>query len=379
MDPGLRVLVDGVVFQLQSRGGISRLYSEILPRVCELDSSLHVELLRTGTALQELPRHGRISYRVLPCAEAYLRPGRVFRPIVPMVQRLLVQLYVGTGSGCIWHSTYYSLPGRWDGWQVVTIVDMIHERFPELFGEAGDDRFRNRKRRCISQADAVICISKTTREDVIDYYGISADLAAVVPLACSSVFRPLDETGLSARARVPEPFLLYVGARSHHKNFGELARAYSVWRRRGEVSLVAVGASWSADEWTLLTDLGIAERVHLLANVRDDDLCRLYNRASAFVYPSLYEGFGIPLLEAMACGCPIVASRIPSTVEVAAECPLYFRLGEAESLLFALDTAVAEGRSSARVHAGTRRAERYSWDETAMGTLEVYRGVSQRQ
>ena len=113
----------------------------------------------------------------------------------------------------------------------------------------------------------------------------------------------------------------------------------------------------------------------MLQHIDDADLCRLYNQAAAFVYPSLYEGFGIPLLEAMACGCPIIASQIPSTAEVAADCPIYFAATDEGSLLEAMDIAVTEGRNSARVHYGLERARRYSWDMTARKILETYQSL----
>lgn len=373
----MRVIVDGIIFQMQSHGGISRLYSETLPRICELDSSLDVTLLTAGNPVQRLPQHGRMSCRRLPRAETYLRPSRVFRPLVPLARRLLVQVCVGTGRDCIWHSTYYSLPGRWHGWQVVTVADLVHERAGRFYQGPMDDRFREQKRRCIAEADAVICISEATRKDLLSYYDVKDDAVAVVPLAAGGGFKPLGKEALGLYGGAREPFLLYVGARARHKNFGELARAYATWKFRNEISLVVAGADWSPEEMRQLVDLQIEERVHLLTGVGDDELCQLYNRASALVYPSLYEGFGIPLLEAMACACPVVASHIPSTIEVAGDCPVYFTLGEAESLHSALDTAIWEGRSSARVGRGLERAASYSWDETAKGTLKVYRAVSQ--
>ena len=134
-----------------------------------------------------------------------------------------------------------------------------------------------------------------------------------------------------------------MGTRGQHKNFLLLLEAYARWDRRSELSLVAVGAPWSNDEVHHLEIRGVSDRVHLLTDVDDERLCRLYNCAAALVYPSLYEGFGVPLLEAMACGCPIIASRIPSTIEVAGECPIYVEPTEPEDLIEAFDTAVAEG------------------------------------
>ena len=125
-----------------------------------------------------------------------------------------------------------------------------------------------------------------------------------------------------------------------------------------------------------LLDLGVQDNVRLLTNVDDDTLRFLYNRAAAFIYPSLYEGFGIPLLEAMACGCPIVASKIPSTLEVAGDCPVYFEPENVASLVAALDEALIEGTDSGRVQSGLEHVKRYSWERTTKETLEVYRSLS---
>ena len=169
--------------------------------------------------------------------------------------------------------------------------------------------------------------------------------------------------------------MLYVGRRGPYKNFKTLLQAYCVWQRRNEVDLLVVGSAWSEQERKWLAESGCEEQVHLLSGVDDHQLACLYNHAQAFVYPSLFEGFGIPLLEAMACGCPVVASRIPSTLEVAAEHPYYFEPTDENDLLTALDTAFSEGRKSPRVETGIRHAELYSWQKTAQKTLQVYRSL----
>ncbi len=122
-------------------------------------------------------------------------------------------------------------------------------------------------------------------------------------------------------------------------------------------------------------DLGIHNCVDLITDISDKELCQLYNRAAAFVFPSLYEGFGMPLLEAMACGCPVIASRIPATIEVAGDCPVYFEPTEQESLLAAFDIPLSESRESERTRAGLKRVEKYSWDATAKQTLGVYEAL----
>ena len=193
MDNELKVIVDGVAYQWILPGGISRLFSEILPRMCEIDKSLHIELLTAGKMRQSLPSHSRIFYYSIPHIECYMRPRRVWKPIVPTAERLVRRLWIGRGEGQIWHSTYYTLPGRWDGFQVVTVHDMIHERFADLYHGPGNDQFRKQKRDCVKRSDAVISVSEATRQELLHFYGIKSDSIYVVPLACSDVFRQLEQ------------------------------------------------------------------------------------------------------------------------------------------------------------------------------------------
>jgi glycosyltransferase involved in cell wall biosynthesis len=142
------------------------------------------------------------------------------------------------------------------------------------------------------------------------------------------------------------------------------------------VSLVVVGPEWDEDELRVVERLGIEANVVGLQRVSDSVLVDLYQSASALVYPSLYEGFGLPLLEAMAAGCPIVASRIPSTVEVAGDYPIYFDPTSTEDLLVALSSALDRGRSVKMNRIGAEAVSRHSWDRTAQLTIECYRDVS---
>lgn len=371
------IVVDGVIFQSQARGGISRLFSEILPRMCEADDSLHISLLTQGRLGQSLPKHRHIKHRPVPTFEHYLRPNCVWQSVLPRIKHFMYNLWTGTGEGKIWHSTYYTMPEKWTGYSVTTVHDMVFELFPQFYSGPNFDLFRQRKHLSVQRADAVICVSDTTRQDVLRLYELDADKVHVVPNACSDIFRRLDSTDLPASIQIEQPFLLYIGNRARYKNFDLLAKAYSLWPRRKEVTLVLVGARpISESEQQLMAELAIAKQVKLLKYVNDETLCCLYNSAVAFVYPSLYEGFGIPLLEAMACGCPIVASRIPSTIEVAGNSPIYFDPAEEDDLINALDTALSQGRNSERVQTGLERVKSYSWDKTAAQVLEVYRQLA---
>lgn len=372
----MNVIVDGVIFQMQSKGGISRIYQEILPRMCDLDGSIHISLLTERNIMQELPSHMLISHHGIPLVINYLRPWRLWKSIIPKVRDGVIKLKIGPAKSKIWHSTYYTMLEGWKGHSVVTVYDMIHERFPDLFNKQCDDPFRERKKKCILSSKAIICISHTTREDLQNFYGIDSDRVWVAPLAHSQIFRPLINKTDPLLPETTRPFFLYVGDRFHYKNFEGMLEAYSIWPGRKDIDILVVGRPWSNSEEKRLMELGIKDRLHLLTDMADEDLCNLYNRAVAFIYPSLYEGFGIPILEAMSCGCPVIASRIPSTLEVAGECPIYFEPDKTEDLLCAFENVLSEGRDSLRTKRGLAHVKHFSWDRTAAHTLEVYRAVS---
>ena len=248
--------------------------------------------------------------------------------------------------------------------------------FRSLLNNSYSNRFRALRKRYVLAADAVICISGGTRDDVQHFYGISPDRLHVVHLACSEIFQPLSAGKQQLPRPAHGPFFLYVGSRANYKNFSGLISAFSQWKNRGDTRLLVVGLPWSPEENRRIVELGIQDNVDLWTDVTDELLCILYNQASAFIYPSLYEGFGIPLLEAMACGCPVIASRIPTTVEITEGCPIYFELDRPDSLTSAFDTVLSEGRDSSRVRTGLELVKRFSWDKAASDSLCVYRSLS---
>ncbi len=370
----LNIVIDGEIYTRQARGGISRLFNETLPRLCDLETDIRLLLFTDGLLRQPLPTHPHIHHRHMPRYELALRPGRLWQPITNEIKTLHRSWWTRRAQAQIWQTTYYTLPKRWHGPLVVLVYDLIEERFADLFNRPKDDRLRQAKRQCILAAERVVCISQTTQRYVCDIYGLDNHKTRVITLAPASVFRILTDAETPADPTLPAaPYLLYVGDRSHYKNFDLLLSAYARWPRRHDIDLVVVGDVWSADETARLAQLGITQRVSLRRGVDDLALRRLYNDAVAFVYPSLDEGFGIPLLEAMMCGCPIVASRIPAAVEVAADCPIYFDPTDEAGLSAALDVAVARGRTEAIRVAGLQRANAYSWDTTAQQMLSIYR------
>ena len=161
------------------------------------------------------------------------------------------------------------------------------------------------------------------------------------------------------------PYMLYVGDRRHYKGFSDFVAAYASWNMRSQVRLIVAGRAcqpWE-EEWFKIH--GVAADIDFIVNPSDSRLRDLYCNASAFVYPSLWEGFGIPLLEAMSCSCPVVASDIPSTREIAGDYPYYFRPGSSDNILPALTACVEHGTRLPGW--GVQRAREFSWEADREG------------
>ena len=366
--PPVTVVVDGIVFRMAPSGGVARVFREVLPRVAGTGAAQIELIVERGS--RDVPVGPGIRQIRTPAVDDILRPRRVWWAVTPAV-RAVVQRATTDAPGGIWHSTYFTTPVAWHGAEVVTVHDMIYELYPRHFPKDAGEWFRRQKRKSVARATRVICVSQTTADDVCELLAVRPEMVTVTPLGVAPEFRVLETerpTGC--------PYVLYVGLRHWLKGWESLVRGLAGWSRGAEVGLVTVGPPLDSAERRLLEALGLGDRVTTVSGVGDDALVRLYNGALAFASPSRYEGFGIPLLEALACGCPLVASRIPSSLEVAGDCAVYFEPGDGEGLADALERAVTEGRDAPRVAAGIARAAGFTWDACAARTASVYTGVA---
>jgi glycosyltransferase involved in cell wall biosynthesis len=250
---------------------------------------------------------------------------------------------------------------------------MIHERFRHLFPPS--DATISLKKTAILRADYIICISNSTRRDLLEYYDLPESKVRVIPLGFTAT---VDRQMAIPAVLLRRPFLLYVGNRNGYKNFDGLLRAYSSsLSLRQAFSLVCLGGgSFGPCELKLLTELGLTEEQVMQLGGSDDLLHSLYKQAVMFVCPSLYEGFGITLLEAMNAGCPIACSSTSSLPEVAGESALFFDPYDVESIRHALevlaDSDISRTELSIR---GRERVKLFSWDKCAQETMAAYAHV----
>jgi glycosyltransferase involved in cell wall biosynthesis len=274
------------------------------------------------------------------------------------------------------HETYYSPRPAYGTWvpRVLTVYDMIHERFRENFSSS--DPVAANKRAAILRADHIFCISENTRRDLLDAYPIPGQRITVTYLAADDL--PAAEIAAPGHGS-DAPFLLYVGSRRGYKNFAGLLRAYasSSWLKNNFRMVCFGGGDFSFEERSVFGSLGLNHDHVLHLSGGDDRLSRVYRDAAIFIYPSLYEGFGIPLLEAMSLGCPIACSRTSSIPEVAGAAGEYFDPVDVESIQQAIEHVLqSSGRRNELIAIGHRQRQQFSWGRCAEGTLQGYRTVA---
>lgn len=361
----MRIFYDGFIYDFQPYGGINRYFNEIIARLPAGDEPVVSTFLG---AREFWPEH--------PC-RSVLRSRPFARvPALAALGRGWLSLRTALARADLFHPTYYHLltPGVVRRRPlVVTVHDMIHEIFPEQIDR--DGAVRAAKRASIERADAILCNSEHTRRDLIERFPSAVGRSYVTPLASSMT---VDVALARAEPGLDRPYFLYVGGREGYKNFAPLLAA---WRRfsvrHSEIQLRVVGSPWLPAERRELTEACLERSVVHEGRAGDARLAALYHRSLALVYPSLYEGFGIPLLEAMRCGTAVVCARSSSLPEVGGDAPFYFDPANAEDLCAQLE-AVATSSSvrAAHVARGAERADVFSWDRTAILTLEVYRKLT---
>ncbi len=366
----MRILYDHQVFSLQDTGGISRYHYELV-KCLQAFEDLRIELLIGGNA-SVLPftklrnARTRITAWKTRTKPDYARYA--------MNEGLLSLPALLRGRLDVYHPTLNRImPAVRSRRIVVTQHDCTHERFPHLFRNT--DAFLRIKRKIFSRADAILCVSQSSRQDLLHFYDLDEAKTHVVHHG----FSPLEEDPAMEPTTPPgAPYLLYVGSRTDYKNFMLLLEAYAQAGLAGDYGLVAVGGGpSSAAEETRITQLGIAGRVCLMPRATDRALAKLYRNASLFVYPTLYEGFGFPPLEAMSLGCPVLANRTSSIPEICGNAAFYFRSQDPAELAAALISTLqdVDGLREKR-RLGYEQVRLYDWSRTARRTLEVYAGCS---
>jgi len=358
----MRVLFDHQAFTIQEYGGISRYFYELtnqfhkVPEMSVYNSLLfsNNEYIRESTIIHSTPFFRRIKLQ---------------RKIETMnlLNEVRSKTIYRQDNFDVFHPTYYDpyyLNINSKKPIVITFHDIIHEKFKK-----DDRRTLTHKRKTLNRADSIIAVSLSSMNDLIEYYGIPADKVSVIHLASS-----IASTSKVIGEVIDEDYLLFVGGRNDYKNFMFFVTSVApLLLKKSNLFLYCVGGGkFTKEEHLLFSELTIQNRIKLFPGT-DANLIKYYSNALAFFFPSVYEGFGIPLLEAMNCGCPIGASETSSLPEVAGNAALYFNPTDKDSILSVAETLVSQQSIRTNlIQNGFDRAKKYSWQQTAKLTQDVY-------
>lgn len=270
------------------------------------------------------------------------------------------------------HETYYNGIGRnkTHAKKIITVFDMIHELFSDQFPK--NDKTTKLKKFAVDKADHIICISKNTQKDLVNLFNINIKKTSVVYLGFSLMVNKVKEPKKSKK-----PFLLYVGSRHTYKNFIRFVKAYATPKISNDFDLLIFGGGrLKEQELSIFDKLKIPRESFKQVDGDDEELAGYYKNASLFVYPSLYEGFGIPPLEAMSYGCPVACSNTSSIPEIVGNAGILFDPYSVDSIRNNIISILYNDKMRlAFISKGFKRIKKFSWEKCSRETYKVYKSV----
>ncbi len=360
----MKVTFDSQIFTLQEYGGISRYICSL---ACHLDEIEGVDAnivapLYINAYLNKLSKKLVTGIKISRVAKTGM--------IVHLCSLFLARNLIARHAPQIIHETYFSpkLMAPKGIPTILTVYDMIDE----LFASKIVNKYLDWKRIASQRADHVICISECTRRDLIKLYDLPEDKVSVVYLGFDALIPSV------AKIEKTKPYLFYVGHRGGYKNFEGFLRAYahSSWLSTQFDVLCFGGGAFSNVEKALFKELNVSdEQLHQMTG-NDEQLACYYRDAALFIYPSLYEGFGIPPLEAMSLGCPVACSNTSSIPEVVGDAAEYFDPNDSQSIRAAIELVLTSTeRQTDLINKGYERCTQFTWERCAQETLAVYKAL----
>ena len=350
----MNLIIDGIIYSLQNNGGISRVFNEILDEITELDEFDLSVLIYKKSGVVFDKNSTQWSDKVIQ---------RAYRPL-ERIRSVDTNMF----EGGVFHSSYYRLPTN----RSLSVITTVHDFTHEILNKGiKSSLFKYQKYNALKKSEKIVCISKSTRNDLLRMYpDINEKKIDIIYNGVSSEFYIENTNLLSYRKK---NYVLFVGSRAPYKGFDRAVRAVS---KITDISLVIVGGgALSKSESNMLDEL-VPSRFELVGNISDDLLRSYYNGALCLIYPSLYEGFGLPVVEAQACGCPVLAVNSSSIPEVHCGIVPLMSSGSAkeiESLIRYLLVRPLGDADRLEMQTWTKR---FSWHKTAMAYASLYNSFS---
>ncbi len=361
-------------------GGIGRYVRELTTALSVLDHQTDYRLFVTGVSPARLPDEPGKNFTWKPTRLTPTWLARLWHRA-----RLPIPVEVFTGRMQLYHATDFVLPPTLPGTKtLLTVHDLSFIRVPETASPGLRAYLEVVVPRSARRADHILADSEATRQDLIELYRLPSERVTVLLSGVDSRFQPvLDSVVLmTTRSRYNiggRPYILSVGTVQPRKNYSRLVQALANLRQGGlDVGLVIVGGrGWLEDTiYQTIQETGMEEFVRFTGFAEEDDLPALYSGAVCCALPSLYEGFGIPVLEAMACGTPVVTSNISSLPEVAGDAGLLVNPYDVEELTEALQRLIEDSElRNDLIQRGFAQAKRFTWAESARHLRDIYQGM----
>lgn len=356
-----------------ANGGVGVYIYQLIRHLFEADPVNEYFLIRFGAGHLDIYRNSRAHNVFLPAFKINRTLGLADIPYASLARKLGLDVvhYPNQFGGAF-------LPRRIK--RVATLHDLTPILFPHLHPRRRVLGFRLLAAASLRRCDRIIVYSANTRRDLLDAGMAAQDAIVSIPLGVNPGFRPgVSTESFTRRYRIARPYILSVGVLEPRKNHIVLFETLRHLHQSGlAVDLIVIGREgWHWSNPLAHPDFKtLAPHVQILADVPDTDMAEFYNRAAVFVYPSLYEGFGLPILEAMACGTPVVASSAASMPEVGGDAVLYADPRDSRAFANQVARLISDMELRRRMaDAGLRRAARFSWRRAALETLAVYQSV----
>lgn len=361
-------------------GGIGRLTRDLIAALAQIDISSEYKLFVSGATSSELPPPLAPNFQWKPTR---IHPKWLARIWHRMKLPVPVQVFLGKVD--LFHATDFVLPPTLPATKtIVTVHDLSFMRVPDAASPKLKAYLEMVVPRSVRQATYVIADSQATKNDLVDLYEILPDKISVLLSGIDSRYKPINSRSslltMRNKYKIGDiPYLFSIGTIQPRKNYSRVIQALRLLRKRGyDLHLViAGGKGWLEDEmYKTLDDTQMHDYVHLIGFVDEADISALYSGAECVVFPSLYEGFGFPVLEGMACGTPIVTSNVSSLPEVAGDAALMVDPYSVEEIANAVQKILDDSTlKTTLIERGLKQSAKFTWENSARQLLDIYRQV----
>ena len=359
----MKIFFDYRIFYHQSNGGITRYIINLSKEFQRLNNENHIIApVHINEMLSNYSKKFKNIHGV------FIKKKPLFTSkILNYLNYNLTKYYYNKIKPQIYHQTYYgNFPKLKNVIKVVTVHDLIHEKFYNLYGMSIKDR---PKKTSIEEADKIICVSENTKIDLQNFYNINDKKIFVINHGHEHILNLLDDKKKIERKNE----ILYVGGRGKYKNFKNFIKAFVISERiKKNFNIICFGGGdFTENEVNFLKNEKIYDKITYREG-DDVNLARFYKSASCLILPSLYEGFGLPIIEAFSLGCPVVASNSNSIIQTAGDAAAYFDPENIEDIADKLEITLNLNDNNENVKKGYDQVKKYKWKDCAKKTLEAY-------